>query len=161
MSRATYFLHPLVFCIVFWSSALSQEEKNPYGIGVNFGGAIPMTDIDEHRDFPFGRAFLRYSPGERAALEFGFGLGSLEADGNNKFFSSVIYTIDIRLLLTPFKQGKMFPYLFGGVGLMYFDPSDRNDQPLARNANNEYSHMTGYFPVGIGWQYFITELTAM
>jgi outer membrane protein OmpA-like peptidoglycan-associated protein len=161
MNKSKYFLDIVVAYAIFFSLAFPQDRSNSYGVGINFGAAIPVTDINEKKDFPFGRAFVRYYPANQVALEAGIGLGTLEASQDNLFFSSVIYPVDMRLLIQPIKEGKFDPYFFGGVGLVYYDPKDRSDQPLPRNANKEYAHMTGYFPIGAGAQYFVTDNTAV
>ncbi|HEV8538884.1 MAG TPA: OmpA family protein, partial [Bacteroidota bacterium] len=140
---------------------VSGDRANSYGVGVSFGGAVPQTDINEHKVFPTGRAFFRYYPAAQAAIELGIGLGTLEGDKDSRFFSSIIYPIDMRLLLTPVSEGKFEPYAFGGMGLMYFNPVDQTDKELPRNANKEYNRIVGYFPIGAGGQYYVSEGTSV
>src|SRR5262249_21764765 len=71
------------------------------------------------------------------------------------------YPVDIRLLVQPVKEGKFSPYAFGGVGLLSFNPVDQGDNPLPRNANKEYSRIVGYFPLGVGAQYYVSDNTAV
>lgn len=150
-----------VIFVVASTIAHAQEKPNPYGIGVSFGGSIPTFDITQHKDFPYGRLFLRYSPSNYTSLEFGAGLGTLEAEDTSFFSSSTIYPVDMRLLIQPIKEGKFDPYFYGGIGFLYFNPVDRSSQALPRNANREYSKITGYFPFGAGAQYFVSDNTAV
>ena len=142
-------------------SLLSKDRSNSFGVGVSFGGAVPKTDIHESKVFPVGRAFFRYYPASQAAIELGAGLGTLAADDDTRFFSSTIYPLDMRLLIQPVTDGKFDPYAFGGFGLMYFNPVDQGDNALPRNANKEYSKVVGYFPLGVGGQYYVADNTAV
>lgn len=160
MKKSKFVLLAMACLAIASTLAFSQSERRTYGVGVNFGGAIPSSDIRPSRALPFGRAFLRYYPATQVGLEVGLGMGTLEA-GRDSFFSSMIYPFDIRLVLQPFNDGKVNPYFFGGVGLMYFDPVDAQTQRLPRNANREYSRITGFFPAGVGAQYFVSKNTAL
>jgi outer membrane protein OmpA-like peptidoglycan-associated protein len=139
------------------SVSFSQEKEERFGIGASYGPAFPKTDIKESKDHPLGRIFLQYFPNENIGLETGVGMGLLEAEKDGLFFSSMIYPIDIRLVVQPMKSGKFQPYAFGGVGVLIFDPKDQMDQPLLRNSRGEYGHTTPYVPLGIGGKYHATE----
>src|SRR5258707_11664247 len=130
-----------LFCALCSMPAFSQisdltiNRANSYGVGVSFGGNVPQTDINEHKVFPSAHAFFRYYPASQAAIEVGFGLASLQADDGTRFFSSAVYPVDIRLLVSPIPSGKFDPYAFAGIGLMSFNPVDQSDAELPRNAN--------------------------
>jgi len=118
-------------------------------------------DIDAHKDFPFARVGVRYYPSSNFGLEFGAGLSTLEADADSLFSTTTIYPVDARLIIHPLNPGKIDPFAFVGFGFTYFNPKDRDLQQLPRNANSEYSHFTGFFPVGVGLHYFVTENTGV
>jgi outer membrane protein OmpA-like peptidoglycan-associated protein len=118
-------------------------------------------DINSHSDFPYARVGVRYYPSNNFGLEFGAGLSTLEADADSQFSTTTIYPIDARLLIHPLKPGKIDPFAFVGFGFTYFNPKDRNLDELPRNANLEYSHFTGFFPIGAGIHYFVTDNTGV
>ncbi len=167
MMKTKYTLYTMALCAIFGYLAFAQvsqlklDKTDSYGVGVSFGGAVPQTDILDHKVYPVGRAFFRYYPAAQAAIELGIGLGSIQADDSQRFFSSTVYPVDIRLLIQPVKEGKFEPYAFGGIGLMHFNPVDQGDNALPRNANKEYSRVVGYFPLGVGGQYYVAENTAV
>lgn len=140
----------LVLTILGYSFSVGQDEKSAVGVGASFGGVTPRTDIRKPKDTPFGRAFVRVYPSSHLALEAGVGLGTLEAEDGSQFFTSYIYPVDARLLVQPLKEGTFNPFVYGGVGFMFFNPKDKNDQPLRFNARGDYKKMTPYFPLGIG-----------
>lgn len=163
MTRVLHSILLAGFCtFLAVSGCYSQENDeltNAIGIGASFGSSVARTDINESKDSPFGRAFLRFYPASQVALEASIGLGVLQADDGVSYFNSVIYPVDVRLLIQPLKVGKLAPVFYGGIGFMYFNPTDRNDQPLLRNSRNEYGHTSSYFPVGGGFQYTLSENT--
>jgi outer membrane protein OmpA-like peptidoglycan-associated protein len=156
-----YLLGIAAFGFLVVSVCSSQSSKEAFGVGIELGAATPLTDISEHKQYPFGRAFLRYYPESVVALEAGVGLGSLEADKNAQYFSSMIYPIDVRLLLEPIQEGKVHPSIFAGMGVMFFNPVDRNQDPLLGNSRNEYRKVTPFAPVGAGVHYFVNDNTAV
>ena len=139
----------------------AQDWTNATGAGAGFGGALARTDISNASLQPFGRFFLRYYPSNNTALEAGLGIGTLEAAADGKFFSTQIVPIDLRLLIQPAKISHFVPYVFGGFGLLSFNPVDRADNPLLHNANSEYALKASYLPVGAGLQYFFSDKSAI
>jgi outer membrane protein OmpA-like peptidoglycan-associated protein len=164
MSKPKYILLIVTLCSVLTArgyAQFAQEQKNTFGVGVDLGGAIPYTDIKNHNNFPYGRAFFRYYPSPVTALEVGVGIGRLEAEHADTFFSTSIFPVDARFLVQPIKNGKLSPYVFGGIGVTYFNPRDKSDNPLLRNSQKEYSHVASYIPLGGGVQYFVSDATAV
>ena len=142
-------------------SAPAQDRTNAFGVGASFGSAYPKTDIKQSKDSPFARAFFRYYPTENFALETGLGVGTLSSEVGSDFFSSYIYPLDIRFRVQPLKEGIFEPYAFGGAGFLFFNPTDRIDQALPRNARGDYKKVTPYFPFGIGGDLSITKNTLL
>ncbi|HYQ85658.1 MAG TPA: OmpA family protein [Bacteroidota bacterium] len=139
----------------------AQDMKSAIGVGMDFGGVVPVTDVNDHQRYPFARAFLRFYPEQHIGMEAGLGLGLLEAEQDGNFFSSTIYPVDARLLIQPLREGKIQPYAFGGIGLMYFNPVDKSEMPLPRNSRDEYRRMAPFVPLGAGAEYLVSDKTAV
>ncbi len=135
----------------------SQEQKPAVGVGASFGMVSPITDADDYQDNPMGRVFTRYYLNETFAIEGGVGMGLLEAGSGSTFFSTLIFPIDVRAHLQLIQKGQFRPYLFGGLGLLVFDPENSKGNPLPRNANGEYGHVTSFVPLGAGAEYYLNE----
>jgi len=138
----------------------AQDPVTAMGVGMTFGMVAPRTDIDDYQDNPYGRAFIRYYPTESFAVEAGAGLGRFEASENGMFFTTLFYPVDVRLQLQPVKESKLQPFAFAGVGLLFFDPRDIEDNQLPRNSNKEYRKSAAYVPVGVGAEYHVTDNAA-
>ena len=160
------FILVLVISVLVCAQVFSQDKKNKQdglGVGISYAFTIPISDVKGAKDGGLGRIFGRYYPTDIVAIEAGIGIGYLEAQVKNPaaYFSSLIVPIDARVVVEPLKNTKVTPFLFGGIGMMRFNPVDKNNLPLPRNALNEYSKTTAYLPLGAGAQYFITDNTAI
>jgi outer membrane protein OmpA-like peptidoglycan-associated protein len=160
MNRLTYWLS--LACVLLGVSAglRAQEKEASFGVGASFGAAFPKMDIGESKSNPLGRTFIRVYPSPNIGFEAGIGMGLLEAEKDPYFASTVIYPVDLRLLIQPTIMGKIRPYAYGGVGLLFFDPKDKFDQPLLRNSRSEYGHTTSYLPLGVGAEYLVADRAA-
>lgn len=153
----------LFIAILFLISSLgiAQDNESAYGIGTSFGLAVPRTDIKGPVELPIARAFFRYYPSRSLGFEAGFGLGTLEAKKDSLFFTSSIYPLDIRFLFQPINKGRFVPFLYGGAGLMFFNPKDSLDHPLAHNVRGDYKKTTTYFPLGFGGHITLSKTTTL
>ena len=135
----------------------SQEQAHGMGVGADFGMASPNSDIDDYQDNPIGRAFIRYYASESIGIEAGAGMGLLEAAGDGRFFSTFIYPLDIRVHVQLVKKSQFQPFLFGGLGVIVFDPKDAKNNSLPRGGRGEYGKTTSYIPFGIGGEYYLND----
>jgi len=157
MTMPKYFAYLWALMFLFALPGYCQDSKSNLGVGMSIGVGTPVTDIEEHHQYPYGRAFLRLYTPNALAFEFGLGLGSLQAEDDYAFFSSQLYTVDVRLLLQPARDGMIQPYVFGGVGLTYFNPVGKDNQPLLRNSRDEYKHAAPFLPIGGGVDFQTSE----
>jgi outer membrane protein OmpA-like peptidoglycan-associated protein len=160
-TRQFFLFHILALSVLLTPLLRAQDNEGNFGVGVFTGIAVPYTQINEHKQFPLARGFIRYYPSKNLALDFGVGIGRLSADDGTKYFSTSIYPIDGRLVVNLLKSQKLQPYVFGGIGVMYFNPVDQQNNALPRNGNGEYRHFTSVLPVGAGIQFALTDMTAI
>ena len=151
----------LALAVISSSRLRAQTNEGNFGVGIFAGAAVPFTAIDEHKQYPLGRTFIRYYPSKLVALELGLGIGRLSADDGKSYFTTPIYPVDGRVVVHLLKNPKFQPYVFGGIGVMYFNPVDQLDNALPRNANGEYQHFTSEVPIGGGLQFAISDMTAL
>ncbi|MBI1805674.1 MAG: OmpA family protein [Ignavibacteria bacterium] len=161
MIKPIHFLYLTILCGIVISSGIAQDKTDAFGVGASFGNAYPKTDINQSKDSPFARAFFRYYPTENFAIETGVGVGTLSSEVGSQFFSSYIYPVDVRFMVQPVIEGAFIPYLFGGAGFLFFNPKDKYDQELPRNARNDYKRVAPYFPVGLGGNVSVTKNTLL
>jgi outer membrane protein OmpA-like peptidoglycan-associated protein len=161
MTILRYWIIILVLAHLIPSFIFSQDRKTGLGVGVSFGLAHPISDIQGGKYEPIARFFSRYYPTPILGIEAGIGLGNLEAEKDIDFFSSYIVPVDARLILHPLTVQDVYPYLFGGIGIMYFNPVDKQNKRLPNNSLGVYGYQASYAPLGGGLQYFFTENIAV
>src|SRR6185369_7318754 len=94
-------------------------------------------------------------------IEAGGGMTLLKAESDTKYFANTMEPVDFRLQLQLPATKNVMPYAYGGFGLLFFDPLDKADNPLPRNAAKQYTKSTTYIPLGAGVQWFFEKSTAL
>lgn len=156
----TYRILQLSIFIFFISCGITFAQFNYYKakLGINLNVLIPDTEFDKDLrppDAPFkfsflGRAFVRFELISNVIeSEVGGGFGRLSGvDTSKQNWWTYIIPLDLRFIVSPFKMDVWSPYIFGGVGMMYFNndkkPSTLSPQPVKE------SGWTGIFPIGAG-----------
>lgn len=161
MKASTYGSAAILSLFLLLTQSSAQDRTGSIGVGGGFGIAIPKTAVGGAEKEPIGRLFVRYFLTDYLGVEAGAGMGLLEANDGKNFFSSQILPIETRVILQPVKQGRIYPYFFGGVGFMHFDPVNQKEQKLPGNAAKKYNLNTACIPLGVGVQYYTTQNTAI
>ncbi|MBA4311261.1 MAG: hypothetical protein C0417_01385 [Chlorobiaceae bacterium] len=151
----------IVLLLLLLPFANSQDMENAYGIGTSFGLTVPRTDIKGSIESPIGRAFIRYYPSSAIGIEFGAGIGTLEAKKDTQFFTSTIYPFDVRFVFQPLKIKSVTPYFYAGAGLLSFNPKDSTGKKLPRNARGDYKLLTSFYPLGVGATVNLSKSTTL
>jgi outer membrane protein OmpA-like peptidoglycan-associated protein len=142
----------LTFCLLFYGTIYGQFRENAaVGMGVagGFFAVDPAIDNSEMYDVN-ARIYLRYNIPGPFRGEIGGAYGQLQ---HVEGFESNIYPVDTRVLFTPLEGVVLSPYIYGGVGAMYF--KERNDHPLAS------SGWIGILPLGAGLQLRFSDNVGM
>ena len=67
-------------------------------------------------------------------------------------------TYELTGVFNIFPREKFVPYIFGGIGLLDWNPTNLfQNEPLQNNANNRYDKTIISIPVGIGFEQYITD----
>jgi len=155
----------LLFIILF-SAANSYAQFNDYTVklGLQANGILPDTEFDkenkpsspEYKFSGIGRLFVRFeffTPVVEMEAGGGFGrLAGIDTAKNNWW--TYMIPIDLRVILSPFDMDVWSPYLYGGVGGMYFN---NDDPPSPSFTNGKEEGWTTIFPVGGGFEVALSE----
>lgn len=156
----------LLILIFFISLSSSNAQFNDYTIklGLQANGILPDTEFDkenkpkdpEYKFSGLGRLFLRFeffTPVVEMEVGGGFGrLAGIDTVKNNWW--TTIIPVDFRVILSPFDMDVWSPYLYGGVGGMYFNNDDPPSEPFN---NGKEEGWTTIFPVGGGFEVALSE----
>jgi len=134
--------------------AFSQTDHTGFSAGVGFGAMSgATTELSDALRFQ-GRVFARYGFVDQLQLELGGGLGRLAGDG----YSTLLSTVDGRLVLSPVYFDSWHPFVYGGVGVMYYS----NDQVPDNNLiNRSTGGWTSVIPFGAGVSYALSDKVAL
>ena len=148
--------------------AQAQFRDLGLGGGIGFGGIFGQTDDLVNRDSRFlARAFIRYGIVNGVQGEVGAGLGRLAGsnltdlntagshDGSTAL--SQLVPVDFRLILSPFSFASWNPYLYAGVGAIYYNMEEvpGNADPAVKTKG-----WSGFAPGGLGLQFRLDDHTA-
>lgn len=159
------FVWILSITFVFVTSNL-QAQFNDYTVkmGLQANVLLPDTEFDkenkpkdpEYKFSGIGRLFIRFeffTPVVEMEVGGGFGrLAGIDTVKNN-WWTSII-PLDFRVILSPFDMDVWSPYLYGGVGAMYFNNDDPPSEPFN---NGKEEGWTTMFPVGGGFEVALSE----
>ena len=166
----TYFTNQfkLIFLLCFLiclSNSFAQFNDYTVKLGLQASGILPDTEFDkenkpkdpEYKFSGLGRLFLRFeffTPVVEMEVGGGFGrLAGIDTAKNNWW--TTIIPADLRVILSPFDMDVWSPYLYGGVGAMYFNNDDPPSDPPFNNGKEE--GWTTIFPVGGGFEVALSE----
>jgi outer membrane protein OmpA-like peptidoglycan-associated protein len=161
MVKPKFCIRILILMLLSCLVSDAQDMESAYGIGTSFGLTVPRTDIKGPIESPIGRAFIRYYPSSKIGIEFGVGLGTIEAKKDTQFFTSTIYPFDVRFILQPVKIKSVTPYFYAGAGLLSFNPKDSTGKKLPRNARGDYKTLTSFYPLGFGISFDLSKSTTL
>ena len=161
-----YFLIPIYFFAV--SNSYAQFNDYTVKMGLQANVLLPDTEFDkenkpkdpEYKFSGIGRLFIRFeffTPVVETEIGGGFGrLAGIDTAKNNWWTSMI--PLDLRFILSPFDMDIWSPYLYGGVGGMYFN----NDDPPSDAFNNgKEEGWTTIFPVGGGFEVALSDAVTL
>ena len=144
----------ILFLTIATINTNGQLSSYDFKIGVQGHYIGVLNEFEADGPSYMGRAFLRFKLGSVLDAEAGAGLGFLnmkDYDGNPVRTS--IIPADVRLLISPVESNTWNPYLYGGVGLIYYTVNTMpiNPEPNAPTNNN----LEILIPVGGGVEFSI------
>jgi len=157
----------LIIFIFAFSTVNNHAQFNDYTLklGVQANGLLSDTEFDKElrssdADFKFSglaRLFLRFEFfTETLEAEVGGGFGKLAGvDTENKTWWTYIIPLDFRFILSPFEMDVWNPYIYAGVGGMYYTVEKLPSVPSPQEV--KVKGWTGILPIGGGFEIGISD----
>ncbi|MBL0174028.1 MAG: OmpA family protein [Ignavibacteria bacterium] len=183
---AIVLLLAVLFIAAVPRSARSQSVGNVMAFGFNAGGSKYWGDFSDNQFWYGGDIFLRYNIFPALSINASFGLTQLRYKNTDADFldhpeyfgpnariggtypnSPIVieeknairvntYEAYLSLNFTPGQR--LVPYIFGGIGLMNFNPATLiANVPLPNNYFGRYEKTKVIFPVGVGFEVYLNE----
>ena len=108
----------LLFCLPATAQYQAEGLKSGVGVGVVTGKTDFEKEMSDYELGGQGRFFIRYDLFGAKFLQgdFGLGFGSL----NNANYTTKVVPIHYRFILSPLRFETWNPYLYAGVGALYY-----------------------------------------
>ncbi len=156
MKKDFYFSLTALLFLLFSSTAFAQLNDYSYKIGLQASYVDPENYFDNDKISLLFRPFGRFELGHLFDLEIGAGygwLGMKDLSGNH--IKTTIIPFDARLLFSPIVNEVWNPYLYGGVGGVYWK---NEEKPINPPADAEFGSYTDvFFPMGVGVEFALSE----
>ena len=159
------FLFTFVF-ILYTSNSVAQFNDYTLKLGLQANGLLADTEFDKenrpsdpkYKFSGLGRLFIRFeffTPVIETEIGGGFGrLAGLDTTNGNWW--TYIIPADLRFIISPFNMDVWNPYIYGGVGGMYFFNDKKPIVPPGREPEKEKGFTT-IFPVGLGFEAALSD----
>jgi hypothetical protein len=159
-SSKTWYGIALCLALVIYSSP-SQGQMRSGKLGVGVAGSLYLfnPNISDGLMKGGGGASLSYSVVENLGLRAMLGAGQLGWKDNLGFSNTTtMFSANVYLSYDIIPHGTFNPFLFAGLGGIYFDPrSDLNGTYL----QTHYDKMDINYLGGVGFDYFFSEFISM
>ncbi len=132
--------------ILILSNADAQYRERGVEIGIGGGGTIGLNESDTYPIEPQMRAFVAFPLLNSLQGDFGAGLARISGTA----FSTDMIPIDFRFRLCPVTQGKWYPFIYAGGGILYYDVGQ---EPKVLLEGAELTGWTPFIPFGAGLEY--------
>lgn len=126
------------------------------------GGGMVGFDKETKNNFLFqGRGFLRYDLTDYLQGEVGGGYG--EISGKTPAYRTTLIPADVRLLLSPLSEEKWNPYIYAGIGGLYYEVKNYLSQSTPGHVATAVADPAklkgwqGYMPAGVGLQFLVSS----
>lgn len=158
----------IVFLFLMISTlGFAQIDKQADRIWLQGQLLVPVNEFDYEPGLKLsylGRIAYRTSLSDMFSLEFGAGAGKLAGMDDmdwmgNRYYATTIVPVDARFLFTPFNWRTVRPYIYAGMGAMYFKNTTLPTDPSPFEVDEE--GITAHAPFGIGVEFYITDGFAM
>lgn len=156
-----------LFIFLFIYSIPDHAQTRGFRWGVQFNALSPanefQTEDNMFKNFSFlGRGFVRFGFNPYIMGEVGAGYGQYTGivfgDENDKYKTTIV-PFDFRLDFFLTKNESACPYLFFGVGGIYYDVTEKIKIPSPKAVNNT-SGVAGLGTVGLGLQFDWFDINA-
>ncbi len=148
----------LAGCLIILCTLPIKAQFKDYGLkyGFHFDGVVPANEFDYYgyglKGSYLGRIFIRYEYGSVVQGDFGVGYGqNAGLDLFHAYYKSLIIPIDYRFIISPFNSPNWNPYLYAGIGALYYEnkflPVSVSPNPVDKKG------WTEIIPFGLGAEF--------
>jgi len=154
MKGRQLFVGVLTILLTLSFSTMAQNEDLRFEFGAGGGIALGLTESEDDQIQPYGRAFFGSSWVNNIQTEIGLGFG-LNGDDN---YETRLIPIDVRLKFSPIVSDLWIPYVYTGLGALYYEV---DTVPPDVSQTHDWNGWTAHIPYGVGVQYRTGDFLAL
>ena len=155
----SYFVTLLVFILLLslTDKTFTQVRSLKLGVGPSFTLNNLLPDNARQKITLGGGFDILY--GAFPNLGIGINNGYYELGGirNDTAFRTSVWQFKTSLILNMMPYSDINPFIYSGIGLIYFDPKFENGKPLPNLVEGRYQKWSVILPVGLGVNVFLAE----
>lgn len=145
----------LLAIVLMASASTAQMRSNKFGVGV--GGSLYLFSYDGSNAVlkPGGSLNLSYSIYEHVGIRAMFGAGQLGWKTGTLGSTTTLLSGNLYLSYDILPHSAFNPFVFGGIGGIYFDP--KTDAGVYYSSNPMFNKLDINYLGGVGFDYFFSE----
>ncbi len=162
MSYKSFFNSLITGLLLILVSLPVKAQYKDYSLkyGLHIDGLLPANEFNNWeygvKTSYLGRAFIRLEFNDFLEGDLGAGYGeNAGLDYNHAYYKSVMFPIDFRLHVSPFNLADWNPYLFAGIGAMYYD--NKILPTVSSPKSVKKFGWTGIIPIGVGAEFNLVQ----
>jgi hypothetical protein len=143
------------------NTGLCQVRSLKLGIGPSFSMNLLFPDEAEKKMTLGGGLDVLYSAFPNFSLGANFGYYELGGVRDDIAFRTSTWHIKTNLIYNILPYNEVNPFIYSGIGLIYFDQKYENGKPLQNSINGIYQKWSVVIPFGVGANIFFAEEFAL
>ncbi|MBK7987732.1 MAG: outer membrane beta-barrel protein [Ignavibacteria bacterium] len=180
MKLGSFFKQSIALALCAWIlslSAYAQSEGGRVGFGVSGGGVKYWGTFTDNQLWFAGDMFVRWNIIDQISLQASVGFGQMRYKNTDKAkmenpnfyglfptdkqpqeknFSRFNY-YETYLSWNILPREKFVPYIFGGLGVLDWNPTYQDGSALPLNDGTSYEKRKMVIPVGLGYELYLTD----
>ncbi len=153
----------MIFILSSSITSFSQFRDYGFKFGLQFNGAVPATEFWETNGLKgsyIARTLGRFELGGDFQMELGVGYGSLAGfDFEGDYYRTEIIPVDGRLLLNLAEDETWNPYLYAGIGGLFYKVTNLPMSVSPKSVNKNGT--TGIVPAGLGAEIKLSDFVTI
>ncbi len=165
MIRKYFYVFAIALFFIGVANTSAQFKDFGWKGGLQINGVLPATEFEDDNGLSLSsymvRGYLRYEFSELFNGEFGVGYAKFMGDDyNGGTYETSGIPIDLRLLITPFNEETVNPYIYLGTGLLNVSV-DKKPKSVAVEGDGGTNSWFMHWPFGIGTEIKLSDELAL
>jgi len=159
MRYKTTFFVSLLFCLFnFCVYTLNAQVRSlKLGVGPELSLNMLLPDEAEQKMSMGGGININYSAFPYFGIIVNYGFNELCGTRGDMTFKTAAWHLKSNMTYNILPNSRINPFVFVGVGILYFDPKYDNGLPLPNALAGNYQKWTAIIPFGLGINFFFAE----